>query len=153
MPPPAEAEPGDMSSVLGGLVGGLAGAILATGIWYGVVAATQWQVGLVAVAVGWIVGQGVAFGAQRRGSVALIPISVVLTLVALAVSEYLIIAHFVGQEFAAAGVPFDVLQPVGVMVEVIVESIKVEPITLAFWAIALVQAFVIPARLLGRRTA
>jgi hypothetical protein len=43
------------------------------------------------------------------------------------------------------------VQPPDVILEVIVESIRMDPLTLVFWAIALFQAFVIPARLLGRR--
>lgn len=130
--------------LLGGLLGGTMAAILSTAIWYGVVAATQFQVGLVAVAVGWLVGQGVAYGAQRRFSVGLIPISVVLTVLALAVSEYLIVAHFVSEEI---GVAIPLVQPPDVVIEVVTASLQADPLTLVFWAIALFQAFVIPARL------
>jgi hypothetical protein len=129
--------------VVGGAVGGVVGAIVASAVWYGVVAATQFQVGLVAIAVGWIVGQAVVFGAQRRFSVVLVPISVVLTLLALATSEYLIVLHFVSQEIG----PVDFVQPPGLVVEVITASLQADPLTLVFWAIALFQAFVIPARL------
>jgi hypothetical protein len=130
--------------LIGGLLGGTMAAILSTAVWYGVVAATQFQVGLVAVAVGWLVGQGVAYGAQRRFSVGLIPISVVLTVLALAVSEYLIVAHFVSEEI---GVAIPLVQPPDFVIEVVTSSLQADPLTLVFWAIALFQAFVIPARL------
>ncbi len=143
MPPPRPATPAGAMDVVGGLVGGIVAAVLASAVWYGVVAATQFQVGLVAIAVGWLVGQGVVFGAQRRFSIALIPISVVLTLVALATSEYLIVAHFVSQEL---GAPVDVLQSPAFVVEIVIASLQTDPLTLVFWAIALFQAFVIPAR-------
>jgi len=146
----AEAEPAGLGNVLGGFLGGLIAAVLATAIWYGVVVATQFQVGLVAIAVGWLVGQGVAFGAGRRGSIVLIPISVALTFVALAVSEYLIVAHFVGQELALEGVEIELLQPPGFMVEVVAASLQSDPLTLVFWGIALIQAFLIPMRLVTR---
>jgi len=128
--------------LLGGAVGGVVGAVVASAVWFGVVAATQFQVGLVAIAVGWIVGQAVVFGAQRRFSVGLIPISVVLTLLALAISEYLIVMHFFSQEFGAV----DFVQPPDLVLEVIMASVQTDPLTLVFWAIALFQAFVIPAR-------
>ena len=143
-PPAHPAEPAGAMDLVGGLVGGAVAAVLATAVWYGVVAATQFQVGLVAVAVGWLVGQGVAYGAQRRFSIGLIPISVVLTVLALAISEYLIIVHFVSQEFGEA---IPLIQPPDLIVEVITTSITSDPLTLVFWAIALFQAFVIPARL------
>ena len=138
--PATAAEPMD---VVGGAVGGVVGAVVASAVWYGVVAATQFQVGLVAIAVGWIVGQAVVFGAQRRFSVVLVPISIILTLLALAVSEYLILLHFVSQEIG----PVDFVQPPALVLEVVMASLQADPLTLVFWAIALFQAFVIPARL------
>lgn len=151
--PSAEAEPKQPATtkdLLGGLGAGLVAAILATAIWYAVVTISQYQLGIVAIVVGFLVGQGVVLGASRRGSPFLIAISVVLTALALVVSEYLIVVHFVNEELAAQGAFVDVLQPAGLMAEVVVESVKADPLTLAFWAIALFQAFTIPARQLGR---
>jgi hypothetical protein len=136
----------DANNILGGFVGGLIAAVLGTAVWYGVVAATQYQVGLVAIAVGFIVGYGIVLGANRRGSVVLVPISVILTLLALVISEYLIVAHFVGQELAAEGVAIELLQPPDFVISVVIDSLQADPLTLAFWAIALFQAFVIPSR-------
>jgi hypothetical protein len=144
------AQPADATNIIGGFVGGLVAAVLATAVWYGVVANTQYQIGLVAIAVGFIVGYGVVLGANRRGSVVLVPISVVLTLLALVVSEYLIVAHFVGQAMAAEGLSIELLQPPDVVISVVTESLQADPLTLAFWAIALFQAFAIPSRAIGR---
>ena len=87
-PPPAV--PATMGDLVGGVVGGAIGAVLATGLWYGVVAITNVQVGIIAVAVGFVVGQGVVLGAGRHPSILLVPISLAFTLVSLVVSEYLI---------------------------------------------------------------
>lgn len=143
VPAAAPAQPATMSDLLGGLLAGVVAAVLATAIWYGVVAATHFQVGIVAIAVGFIVGQGVVLGARRRTSIALVAISVVLTLLALVVSEYLIVAYFVGQEY---GFPIEVVQPPDLVLGVVAESLGADPLTLVFWAIALFQAFVIPWR-------
>ena len=51
-------QPASTSDIIGGLLAGIVAAVLATGIWYGVVAVTQYQVGLVAIAVGFVVGTG-----------------------------------------------------------------------------------------------
>lgn len=142
--------PASVNDVVGGLVAGLVAAAIATGVWYAVVTISQYQLGIVAVVVGFLVGQGVVLGASRRASPALIGISVVLTLLALVVSEYLIVLHFVNQELAAEGAVVDLLQPPGLVAEVVVESVKADPLTLAFWAIALFQAFTIPARRFSR---
>ncbi len=147
---PAEAaaprQPAGTTEIVGGFVGGLVAAALATAVWYGVVAVTQYQIGLVAIAVGFIVGYGVVLGANRRGSVVLVPISVILTLLALVISEYLIVAHFVGQELAAEGLTIELLQPPDFVMSVVIDSLQADPLTMAFWAIALFQAFAIPSR-------
>jgi hypothetical protein len=149
----APTRPASATDLLGGFLAGLVAAILATGIWYAVVTISQYQLGIVAIVVGFLIGQGVLLGAGRRGSPFLILISVALTLVALVVSEYLIVVHFVNEELAAEGAVIDMVQPVGLMAEVVVESVKADPLTLVFWAIALFQAFTIPARALGRSRA
>ena len=143
LPETAPAQPATMSDVMGGVLAGIVAAILATAIWYGVVAATHFQVGIVAIAVGFIVGQGVVFGARRHTSVVLVAVSVILTLAALAVSEYLIVAHFVSQEL---GFAVDLVQPPDVFFGVVSDSLGADPLTLVFWAIALFQAFIIPWR-------
>lgn len=144
-PPAPTFEPvlgGGESSLLGGFLGALVGAIVATGLWYAVVALSGWQIGLVAIVVGWIVGRAAVFGAGR-GSIPLVAVSVVFTLLALVVSEYLIVYHLITQEFGTEGV-ISVIQPLDFVVTVVVESIQLDPITLLFWAIALFQAVVIP---------
>ena len=162
---PVPAEPATMGDLAGGVIGGAIGAVLATALWYGVVAITNWQIGIVAIAVGFIVGQGVVFGAGRHPSIVLVPISVVFTLVSLVVSEYLIARHFLEQAMAEVaaetGIPvaelgpyfdvagLDLSSPIGLLRF----SLESEPITLLFWAIAGWEAFVIPMRAATRSNA
>lgn len=136
------------SDILRGFLAGLMAAVLATALWYVVVVVSHYQLGIVAIVVGFIVGQAVVLGARRRGSVLLVGISVALTLFALVISEYLIVANFVSQQLGP-GETIEIIQPPSFVVEIVIESIKAEPLTLAFWAIALFQAFTIPARHLG----
>jgi hypothetical protein len=165
---PAPAEPATMGDIAGGVIGGAIGAVLATAIWYGVVTVTHWQIGFVAVAVGFIVAQGVVFGAGRHPSILLVPVSVVFTFVALVVSEYFIARFLIneglaellalmgtaqaeGMEFTYAELQaeFQAMSPI----DVIRSSIELEPITLLFWAIAGWEAFVIPMRAATRSNA
>jgi hypothetical protein len=144
-PPAPGFEPvlgGGASSLLGGVVGAIVGATVATGLWYAVVAFSGWQIGLVAVAVGFIVARAAVFGAGS-GSIPLVVVSVVFTLLALVVSEYLIVYHFITQSFGTEGA-ISVIQPLDFVVTVVSESVQAEPITLLFWAIALFQAVAIP---------
>ena len=155
---PAPAEPATMGDIAGGVIGGAIGAVLATALWYGVVAITNWQVGIIAVAVGFIVGQGVVFGAGRHPSIALVPISVAFTLVSLVVSEYLIARHFLGIAAAEISAEFgvtiaEVEAEFASPIELLRFSLETEPITLLFWAIAGWEAFVIPMRAATRSNA
>lgn len=142
--------PASSRDIAGGLLVGLVAAVVASALWYGVVVITDYQVGIVAIAVGFLVGQGVVLGAGRRGHVALVAISVLLTFLALAISEYLVVMHVLEQEFMAPGESLDRIQPIGLVVEIVTDSLQADPLTLLFWGIALFQAFVIPARLLRR---
>jgi hypothetical protein len=155
---PAPAEPATMGDIAGGVIGGAIGAVLATALWYGVVAITNWQIGIIAVAVGFIVGQGVVFGAGRHPSIALVPISVVFTLVSLVVSEYLIARHLLGIAAAEISAEFgvsiaEVEAEFASPIELLRFSLESEPITLLFWAIAGWEAFIIPMRAATRSNA
>jgi hypothetical protein len=149
---PQSSRAANTNDLLGGLLGGLVAAVFATGLWYAVVAVSQYQLGIIAIVVGFLVGQGVVLGAGRHPSVALVGISVVLTLLALVISEYLIVAKFVGDQLAP-GQSLELMQPPTIVLDVVAASVQEQPLTLAFWAIALFQAFTIPARLSRTATA
>jgi hypothetical protein len=152
-PPPAPPEPASAANVLGGLIGGISGAMIATLLWFGFVVLTHFQVGLIAVAVGAIVGYGVILGAGGRASFSLIPISLVLALMALVVSEYLIDIRLVNDELVqlGSGVTIPLVNDPADMADLVVAGIEADPLTLVFWGIALFEAFVIPwRRVMGR---
>ena len=124
------------------VLAGLAAAIVSTLVWYGVVIITNLQLGFIAVGVGWLVAMAVIFGSGRKRGPALQAISVTITLVALAMSEYLIVRYSLSEYLAEQGfsrVPL--LLPLGAMIELVVASIGENLFTLIFWAIALWAAF------------
>lgn len=139
----AATRPSPMNGLVGGLALGTGAAVIAAIAWYLVVVMSGSQIAFVAIVIGWFVGSAVVWGARGRVSVPLLVVSPLLTLLALAVSEYLIIYHLVTQEL---GIVADLLQPLDVMIEIVIESVTAEPITLVFWAIALGAAAWIPFR-------
>ena len=129
------------------VLAGLAAAAAGTLIWYGVVVITNYQVGFIAVGVGWLVAMAVVFGAGRKRGPALQAISVAITLVALIFSEWLILRYVFIQALAEQGfTEVALFWPLGAMLELVVTSIQENLFTLIFWAIALWAAFSTPAR-------
>jgi hypothetical protein len=146
-PIPTAPPESDGLGVLGGFVGGATGAVIATAVWYGVVTATHIQAGIVAIAVGWIVGQAVVLGAGRA-SVTLVPVSVVLTLLALVVSQYLITIQFVNEVLDAdgAGIHLPIVTSPAEALGWVGDWLQYDPKTILFWGIALFESVVIPWR-------
>jgi hypothetical protein len=70
-------------AIVGGSIGGLVGAVL----YYAVLALTGYEVGLLAIVVGFLVGAGVRWGSRGRGGWAYQGLAIVLTYVAI-VSTY-----------------------------------------------------------------
>jgi hypothetical protein len=164
---PAAAEPATTGDLAGGIIGGAIGAVLATALWYGVVTVTHWQIGFVAVAVGFVVAQGVVLGAGRHPSILLVPVSLAFTFVALVVSEYFIDVFLINEalvemqpllrdpDFAGIELVYADLQALlsGSPIEIIRTSLESDPLTLLFWAIAGWEAFAIPMRAATRSNA
>lgn len=58
---------GQFSRALVALVAGVGAAIAGCLIWWGIRAATGYEIGLVAIVVGWLVGAAVRWGSKQRG--------------------------------------------------------------------------------------
>ena len=67
---------------------GLGAAVLGAGLYYAILAATGYEIGLVAIAVGWLVGRAVHKGSNETGGWAYQAVAVGLTYLAI-VSTYL----------------------------------------------------------------
>ena len=131
------------------LLFGLIAAAVGGAIWFGIVWVTDRELAIVAIVIGFLVGQAVVIGAGRRYGHRLQALSVVLTLGAMVLAEYLIVrqsavAYIVetyGEDTANA-VPL--FLPLHVISDFIVAGIQEDPAQLLFWAIALWTAFRIP---------
>src|SRR5256885_12374195 len=81
--------------MLGALLYGLVAGVLAGAIWFAIVIVTQHEVGLVAVVVGWLVGQAVVLGSGRKRGLKLQLLSVAIALATMAGAEYFILREAV----------------------------------------------------------
>ncbi len=135
-------------AILLGIVAAVAGGL----IWYAIVALTNYQLGIVAVGIGYLVGLAVMHGAGRKRGPALQAIAVVITLIAMVVGEYFVVRHFAVKALAEEGVTgIPILLPAKAMFELVFLGVKEDLLTLLFWAIALWAAFSVPARRRLRR--
>lgn len=117
---------------------GLVGAL----VWFGVVVASDFKLGLLAVGIGWLIGFA-AMKAAGGPSPALPWISLALALAAMVGGEYLIVNHFVTK---AAGDPGLAFIPFDLFLEVYGKAFN--PMDLLFYAIGAWEAYKLPARAL-----
>lgn len=127
------------------LVGAVLGGALGVGFWWGVTVLTNVAFGLVAIAIGWLVGQGAVRFAGGKRSRGLQALSVGVSLAAFAVASYLVNMTFINAELARRGdtwrVPFPP-EDLGTFVGVVALGFGI--MDLVFLAILLWQAWTIP---------
>ena len=134
------------------LLAGLAAAVVGILIWYGLVVITNYHLGFFAIPIGWLVSIAVVLGAGRKRGPGLQALSVAITLVALVISQWLIVRYFSVQALAELGFKeIPLLLPPGMMLDLVITSISEDPLALVFWALALWAAFATPARRRLRR--
>lgn len=134
-------------NLLVALLLGLLAALGSSLIWYGLVAVTGYQLGIIAIGVGWLVAQAVVIGAGRKRGLKVQAISIVAVVIAMALGEYLLVRHYAIQALEIQGLTdIPVLLPIDVMLELIVAGIESDMLTLVFWGIAVYEAFTIPAQ-------
>ena len=128
-------------AAIGAVLGGAAGIVL----WWGLTVMTKIAFGLVAIAIGWLVGQGAVRFAGGKRSTGLQVLAVAVSLVSFAVASYLVNMTFINDELARRGmaerVPFPPASLAG-MVQVV--SLGFGVMDAVFVAILIWQAWSIP---------
>jgi len=134
---------GGKPNIAVGILVGLCVALLSSLIWYAVVVVTNYELGIIAIVVGLLVGLGMLKGAGGRSSRVLQFSAVLITILAMGLSEYLIVNHFVNKSLDEEGegryLPL-LISPSGI-VELVYAGIKSDPLTLVFWAIAVYETY------------
>jgi hypothetical protein len=124
------------------VIAGLAGALVAGIVWYLIVTISGYEIGYVAIGVGWLIGWAVHLGSGRRRGVPLQLLSAAITLCTLVVASYFTFLHFVRKAMLEEKVEgyageFFLISPF----EPTFLQNLVSPIGLLIWAIALYVAF------------
>ncbi|MCO4782743.1 MAG: hypothetical protein KC646_10505 [Candidatus Cloacimonetes bacterium] len=77
-----------------GCVGGLLGAIVSGLIWAGIVVATDYEIGYVAIGVGWLTGLGVSTLSGGKKSQSLQIVAAINSVIGLLIAKYIMFAHY-----------------------------------------------------------
>ena len=126
-------------------LGAVLGGALGVGFWWGFTVVTKFALGLVAVAIGWLVGQGAVRFAGDKRSTGLQVLAVAVSLVSFAVASYLVKMTFINEELARTGDPLRVTFPPPTLAAfVAVVSLGFRAMDLVFLGITVWQAWVIP---------
>lgn len=126
------------------LAGGAAGALVGAIVWAVIVVATNYEIGYVAVLVGYLAGLGVKLGAGKGRSQTLQIAAAAMAVFGLVIAKYFILAHFViSGPGAELGLGYFSPQLFMLFVENIGSSLS--PFDLLWIAFALMTAWRIPA--------
>lgn len=122
-----------LTSIILGLFFGIIGSL----IWFGAVILTEYQIGFVAIGVGWLVGFGILLGSGKKKSNKLLAIGIIVSFLSILFGEYLIANYYLVQYLIEEGIisSFTLLNPFNVIL-VVFELIPEDPLTLLFWGIA-----------------
>jgi hypothetical protein len=90
---------------------GALGALVGAGIWALVLIVTKFEIGYLAVLVGFLAGLGVKYGARGATGRQLQKVAVACTFVGLVATKYLVFAHFFSVAAAKEGVALGYFSP------------------------------------------
>ncbi len=127
------------------LAGGAAGALVGAIIWAVIVVVTNYEIGYVAVLVGYLAGLGVKLGAGKGRSQTLQIAAAGMSVFGLVIAKYFIFAHFVISDPQSAELGMSYFSPVLFIVFVQNIGSALSAFDLLWIAFALMTAWRLPA--------
>ena len=128
-------------ATLGAVLGGVGGVL----IWWGFTVVTKIGFGLIAVAIGFLVGHGAARFSGGKRSVGLQVLSVVVGALAFLIAAYLVDMTFINEVLRQRGDPGRVpFPPASLEMFYRVVAVNFGVMKLVFLAIVIYQAWIIP---------
>jgi hypothetical protein len=135
-------QPDVVHGVLLGLILGFVGAI----VWFGILATTGWEMQVISLGLGYVVGWGVKRGAGGKRGRKLQWLAVAATLVVMVFTEYLIGRYAVSRMLVEQGYPsLPLLVRPDRMLAVLITMLS-NVTTLALWGFAFLVAWTMPRR-------
>lgn len=130
-------------NVLFGVIVSIVVALVSSVVWFAAVVITNYQLGIVAVVVGFIMGFCVLKATGGRTSRSLQLTAVAITLLAMVLSQYLIVNHFINRylDEEGEGGYLPLLLSPAAMAGIVYDSVVADPLTLLFWGIAVYEVY------------
>jgi hypothetical protein len=125
-------------NLLGGVLGGIAGAAVGAALWAGVTVATGYQIGWMAVGVGFLVGYAVRVFGKGLDPIFGV-IGAVLSLVGCGIGNLLTVCGFVAQQESLAF--FDVLTRLDLGIAQELMAATFSPMDVLFYGIAVYEGY------------
>lgn len=125
-------------------LGGLLGASLGAAVWAGIAIITEFEVGFVAVLVGFLAGFGVSIAAGKKRSLGMQIIASVLSIVGLVLAKYMIFAYAIVDLAASEGGTLSYFDPILFEVFPQVVTEMVSPFDALWVFLAVGAAFRVP---------
>jgi len=66
---------------------GVGGMLVGAAVWYAVARATGWEIGYIAILLGWLVGKGIHRGSEKRGGLGYQVMAIVLTYLGIGIAK------------------------------------------------------------------
>ena len=128
-----------------GVIAGVLGGI----IWFIITSATKTSFGILAIALGWLIGKAVSLGAGNKKGIKLQILAATIMIIFLLLSEYFIYLYFLGKEpdvNASAPMVFLALLKGGVFFKSLAWFAKwfISPIGLVIYAFGIYTAYILP---------
>jgi len=136
----------EQPELLHGLLLGLILGFLGATLWFVILAATGWELGILSLGLGFLVGWGVMRGAGNKRGRKLQWLAVAATLVVMIFTQYLIGRHIISRVLVEQGYPPPpIFLPPDLMLAVLFATLW-NLTTLALWGFAFLVAWTIPRR-------
>lgn len=127
------------------IAAGVVGALLGAAVWAAVVIVTDFEIGYLAVLVGFLAGFGVKYGARGATGKVLQQAAVGCTLLGLLATKYIVFAHYLSGAAAKEGVQLGYLSPGMLMTFPRALVGMLSPFDLLWLFLALTSAWRVPA--------
>ncbi len=132
-------------NIIGGLTFGAAAGLIGGILWYWITVLTNYQIGYMAIGLGWLIAMGTIIGAGHKRGKRIQVLSAAITLVTLLTAEFIIFLHYAGQDPEINACVLQILANYNIagLIKAFISS-SLSPIGLIIWGVGLYVGYITP---------